>query len=84
VLRGALEDERQIRRIGHVARRIAGVREVENLCTRQRNRLHLATRTETDARRIPRHRLLALRLARPVRPDGASAMGIRPWGSGAT
>jgi hypothetical protein len=31
VLRGALEDERQIRRIEHAARRIAGVREVENL-----------------------------------------------------
>ena len=31
VMRGALEDERQIRRIGHAARRIAGVRHVENL-----------------------------------------------------
>jgi osmotically-inducible protein OsmY len=31
VLRGALEDERQIRRIEHATRRIAGVREVENL-----------------------------------------------------
>jgi hypothetical protein len=49
VLRGELDDSRQIRHIENAARKICGVRDVENLSTSQVFRRRRANRTPTSA-----------------------------------